>query len=100
MYGMTGKLTAQTGRRKDFVAILLKAAQMVGEMPGCRMYAVTEDMADDNTIWVMEVWEDKEAHDDSLKREDVRALIAQAMPLIDGKPDGAELRIVGGHGVP
>ena len=100
MYGMTGKLTTQPGRRKEFVGILLQAAQGVASLPGCRMYAVTEDVSDETTIWVMEIWDNKEAHDDSLKQDDVRALIAQAMPLIDGKPEGAELRIIGGHGIP
>ena len=100
MYGMTGKLMAQPGKREEFLAILLQASEKVGRLPGCRMYAVTEDMANDNTIWVMEIWDDKEAHDNALKQDDVRALITQAMPLMDGQPDGAELRIVGGHGVP
>ncbi len=47
----------------------------------------------------MEIWEDKAAHDASLKDERVRALIQQAMPLMGGAPSGAELKVIGGHGL-
>jgi quinol monooxygenase YgiN len=99
MYGMTGKLTAQLGKRDAFVSILLKAAEVVGSLPGCRLYAVAEDISDETTVWVMEIWEDKEAHDASLMDDRVRELISNAMPLMAGKPEGVELMVVGGHGI-
>ncbi len=99
MYGMTGKLIAQSGKRDELATLLLRAAQMVGQMPGCRLYAVTEDVADETVVWVMEIWDDKAAHDASLQDGLVQALIAEARPLLGGPPDGAELRIVGGHGL-
>ena len=99
MYAMAGKLFAQPGKRDEFVEILLRAAQVVGQLPGCRMYAVNEDLADETCIWVIEIWQDKPAHDQSLANERVRALIAQARPLMAGAPQGTELRLVGGHGV-
>jgi quinol monooxygenase YgiN len=46
-----------------------------------------------------EVWEDKETHDLSLKDDKVRALISEATPLMAEVPDGAELRVTGGHGI-
>ncbi len=98
MYAMCGKLLAREGSRPAFVEILLRAAAVVGELSGCHLYLVTEDVADPNAIWVMEVWADKAAHDASLQDERVRALIAQAMPLMGGPPDGVELTVVGGHG--
>ena len=99
MYAMCGKLIAKPGQREKMVEILLRAAQTVGQIPSCRLYAVNEDLADDVTIWVMEIWNNKEAHDDSLKNEQVRALIAEAMPLMGGAPSGSELALIGGHGV-
>jgi quinol monooxygenase YgiN len=99
MYGMTGKLSAQPGKRKAFVNILLKSADIVGSLPGCRLYAVAEDLADETTIWVMEIWDDKESHDESLKNDQIRSLIAEAMPLMAGKPKGVELTVMGGHGI-
>jgi hypothetical protein len=38
-------------------------------------------------------------HDMSLRNERVKSLIAEAMPLMGGAPVGAELRVVGGHGI-
>jgi quinol monooxygenase YgiN len=100
MYAMTGKLAAQAGRREALVDILQRAATLVGSLPGCRMYAVGEDTANETDVWVLEIWVDKQAHDESLQDESVRALIGEAMPLIGGQPGGAELRLVGGFGVP
>ena len=99
MYAMTGTLIAKAGKRGEFIEILLQAAAVVGSLPGCHMYAVGEDSADETTTWVVEIWEDKNTHDQSLQREDVRTLIAKAMPLMEGVPHGAELRLVGGYGI-
>ena len=99
MYAMTGKLTAQAGKRDALVEILLRASNVVAQLPGCRAYIVNEDVADETCVWVFEIWDDKEAHDMSLKNERVRSLIAEAMPLMDGAPVGAELKVVGGHGI-
>ncbi len=99
MYAMTGKLIAQAGRRGELVDILKQAAEWVGQLPTCRMYIVSEDLANDTHVWVFEVWDDKAAHDASLTDERVRALIAQARPLLAAAPDGAELQVMGGHGI-
>lgn len=99
MYAMIGKLTAQPGQRKDLVAILTQAAQAVGELPACRLYLVSEDVADDVTVHIFEAWDDQASHDASLQLGQVRALISLAMPLLAGAPDGRELYLVGGHGL-
>lgn len=99
MYGRTGTLIAQAGKRQELTKILVRASGLVGDLPGCHLYLVTEDLADDNTIWVMEVWADKEAHAASLQDDRVRALIQEAMPLLSGSPTGSEMRVVGGHGL-
>ncbi len=99
MYAMTGKLNAQNGKRDELVEILLSASRVVAQLPGCHAYIVNEDVVDETCIWVFEMWDDKEAHDSSLKDARVKSLISEAMPLINGAPSGAELRVVGGHGV-
>jgi quinol monooxygenase YgiN len=99
MYAMTGKITAQTGKRTMLVDILLRASSVVSQLPGCRAYIVNEDVVDETSVWVFEIWDDKEAHDMSLKDERVRSLIAEAMPLISGAPSGVELKVAGGHGI-
>jgi quinol monooxygenase YgiN len=99
MYATAGKLFALPGKRDELVSILLRAAHTVGQLPGCRLYVVNEDLADETCIWLMEIWLDKDAHDQSLTNERVRALIAEARPLMAGAPKGTELKVVGGHGV-
>jgi quinol monooxygenase YgiN len=99
MYAMTGKLTAQAGRRGELVDILKQAAEMVGQLSACRMYIVSEDLSNEACVWVFEAWDDKAAHDASLADERVRALIGQARPLLAATPDGAELQVMGGHGI-
>ena len=99
MYAMTGKLVAQAGKRNKLVEILMRASNVVAELQGCHVYIVNEDTADEAGVWVFEIWDDKEAHDASLQDEQVRSLIAEAMPLIGEAPGGAELRVMGGHGI-
>ncbi len=99
MYAMTGKLVAQAGKRSKLVEILMRASSVVAELQGCHAYIVNEDVADETCVWVFEIWDDKEAHDVSLQDDRVRSLIVEASPLIIGAPGGAELTVVGGHGI-
>jgi quinol monooxygenase YgiN len=99
MYVMTGKLQAQPGRRAVLVDILLRAAKVVSTMHGCRSYIVLEDVQDESAVWVFEMWDDKESHAASLQDGQVRSLIAEAMPILAGAPNGSELRVAGGYGV-
>ena len=98
MYGMVGKLTAQAGQGEQLAGILLRAAQLVGQFPGCKMYLVSRALDDPQAIWVMELWDDQAAHDASLADERVRALITEARPLLGAAPDGAALELLGGYG--
>lgn len=96
---MTGRLIAQKGKRDELASILKEAAEVVSEIDACKMYIVCEDTSNENAVWVFETWQDRQAHDDSLKVERTRSLIAQAKPLLAAAPDGAELQIIGGHGI-
>lgn len=99
MYAMTGKLSAQPGKRGQLAEILLRASRMVAEMQGCHAYIILEDVQDESAVAVFEMWDDKESHDASLRDANVRALIAEAMPILAGAPSGSELKVLGGHGV-
>lgn len=96
---MTGKLIAKAGARDELTSILLRAAEGVSRIPECRAYIVCEDANDPTSVWVFEMWDTKEAHDNSLKDEQTRGLIAEAMPLLAAPLDGAELWVAGGHGL-
>ena len=91
-------MIARPGRRDALLGLLLEASRGT-PMPGCRLYIVSEIPAEPDAIAILEVWDDKAAHDASLQLESVRALIAKARPLIAeiGRP--LELRPVGGQGL-
>lgn len=97
-FAMCGKMTAQPGQREALLGILSAAADLMRNVEGCRTYIVYTDADDANAIWVTELWDSKEAHDESLKAENVRTLIGQAMPLLAGSPEGATLIPVTGKG--
>ncbi|MDB5256132.1 MAG: hypothetical protein JWM14_827 [Chitinophagaceae bacterium] len=99
-YLLHRKLKAKPGSGEQLSSILLQAAQSIETAKGCQLYLISVDTQDKETVWVTEVWDSKEDHDNSLKLENVRTLIAQAMPILDGMPQkGQELQLLGGFGL-
>lgn len=99
-YGLHGKLKSIAGSSEKLTQILIDASKLVSTAKGCRLYLISKDKIDNDSIWVTEVWDCKEDHDNSLNTEAVKTLISQAMPLIEGRPERAqELEILGGKGI-
>lgn len=96
MFGLIGRITAQSGRREELVAILAPAE---GSMPGCLSYIVARDPANPDAIYVTEAWESREAHAASLQLPGVQAAIARGRPLIAKFDRIAETEPVGGIGL-
>lgn len=97
MYGLIGKMLATPGQRDALIAILLEG---IDDMPGCLSYMVARDLADENAIWITEVWDNEASHKASLSLPSVRAAIAKARPLIAGFGDHVTTAPAGGHGLP
>ena len=99
-YGLHGKLKARKGEGETLASVLLKASGLVSSAKGCRLYIISRDNDDADTVWVTEVWDNKQDHDESLKVENVKQLIGEAMPLLDGMPTkGQEMEVIGGLGL-
>lgn len=96
MYGLIGKMLATPGQREALISILLEG---VTEMPGCLSYIVARDPADENAIWITEVWDSEQSHRASLSLPSVQQAIAQGRPLIAGYGDATVIEPVGGHGL-
>jgi quinol monooxygenase YgiN len=96
MYGLVGKMIAQPGKRDELIAALLEGSQ---NMPGCLSYIVAKDVADENGIWVTEVWDSAASHQASLSLPSVRDAIARVRPLIAGFGERFETEPVGGVGL-
>lgn len=100
MYLLHGNLRAKNGQGDELASVLLQASKLVSTAKGCKVYVIGKDPNDLNAVYVTEIWDSKEDHDNSLKVEGVRELIMKAMPLLDGPPQkGQELEVLGGVGV-
>lgn len=100
MYLLHGKLQAKPNQANELADILLDASKLVSTAKGCKLYVIGKDENEPNSVYVTEIWDSKDDHDNSLKVEGVRELIMKAMPILDGQPTkGQELEILGGTGI-
>jgi quinol monooxygenase YgiN len=98
-FGMVGKLATDAKDRDTLIDILTQAADLMQDADGCNLYVVSKDADDDGAVWVMELWDTKEAHDLSLTMDGVRELIGKAMPLLKGDQSSVNLVPVSGKGL-
>ncbi len=96
MYGLIGKMLVADGKRAEVMRLMLEGTVA---MPGCLSYVIAEDPADENAIWITEVWDRQESHAGSLKLPAVQATIAKARPLITGFGERFETVPIGGQGL-
>jgi quinol monooxygenase YgiN len=96
MYGLIGKMIAVAGQRDALLAILFAG---VADMPGCLSYVVAKDPADENAIWITEVWDNQASHQASLSLPAVQQAIVRAKPLIVGFGEHIVTQPVGGYGL-
>ena len=96
MYGLISKMNAVPGQRDALAAILLDGTQA---MPGCLSYVIARDPADDNALWVTEVWDSQASHKASLSLPSVQEAIAKGRPLIAGFSNRVETVPIGGYGI-
>jgi quinol monooxygenase YgiN len=98
-YGLCGIMKAQPGQRDALLDVLLDAADLVANLPGCEVWIVNTMPDDPDAIWVTEVWRSETDHAASLVGDDVSAIIARARPLIAGFGERFTLEPVGGKGL-
>jgi len=79
MWGLIAKITVLPGKRDEMIEILRESA---ANMPGCLGYVVAKDAADENTIWVTEVWESMASHDASLSLPAVQNAIPRGKAVV------------------
>ena len=96
MFGLIAKIKTARGQRDALIAILVEGT---AAMPGCLSYIVANDVADNDAIWVTEVWASRESHRASLSLPAVQQAIAKGRPLIAGFGERFETEPVGGQGL-
>lgn len=90
-YGLLGQMMAQPGQRAALIAIL---SEGTGTMPGNIAYLIGEDSANPDAVWIVELWDSKEAHAASLRLPSVQNAIKKGRPLIAGFGTRAEFKPV------
>jgi quinol monooxygenase YgiN len=94
-----GKIVATPGDGEVLAGHLLDAAAALEAVEPCRLYLVSRDLADPDAVWVVEMWEDADAHQASLELEAVQQLIARARPVIARMGERFELDPLGSKGL-
>lgn len=79
-----GKLHAIKGNGHKLLSILLTASKELEDVDNCFCYIVGQDENDLDAVYVYEVWEDKEAHKQSLDQ-----LVINRNNCITGRRDTA-----------
>ena len=96
-FGLHGSLLAQPGQRDALLGYMLEASRLMHDAPGCDLYLVATSKADDEAVWITEVWRTEADHDLSLSLPGVGELIGRARPLIAGMGDSQRLLIADGQ---
>ena len=96
MYGLIGEINTVPGQRDALAAILVEGTRA---MPGCLSYVIASDLADDNALWITEVWDSQASHRASLSLPAVQGAIAKGRAMIAGFGSRVETAPIGGHGV-
>ena len=96
MYGLISKIKTVPGQRDALAAVLVESAQA---MPGCLSYVIASDHADDDALWITEVWDSQASHRASLSLPAVRAAVAKGRPMIAGFSSRVETMPIGGYGI-
>ena len=99
-FGLCGTMIAQAGQRDALLVLLLEAAGLVADAPGCEVWIVNLMPDNPDALWVTEVWRSEADHAASLTDDAVREIIARANPLIARMGDRFILEPVGGKGLP
>ncbi len=99
-YLLHGTLKAKEDKQTELAGILLKASKLISSAKGCQLYIVSLHKGDSSSVYITEIWDSKEDHDNSLQIDGVRELIMKAMPILDSTHQkGQELEILGGVGI-
>ncbi|MBE1523332.1 putative quinol monooxygenase [Nesterenkonia lutea] len=93
-FANVGTLGVASGSRDEVVSILTRPNPDL-KPAGCLLYEVGVSDEHPDTVFVMELWSSAVAHQKSLQLPSVRALIAEAMPLLSGAMGGDQFDVAG-----
>ncbi|MBD7956278.1 antibiotic biosynthesis monooxygenase [Microbacterium sp. Sa4CUA7] len=94
VFAHVGTLRTVAGKRDDLVALLIRRSDALDHV-GCLLYEVGVNDHEPDTVYVVELWTNADAHRASLVLPEVQASIARARPLLTGELGGFDFDVVG-----
>ncbi|MFD6162346.1 putative quinol monooxygenase [Nocardia sp. NPDC060256] len=98
MFSVYGRMTALPGRRDELIAVLLEGFRAGDEGGGLLSFSINTALDDPDTIWLTQLWIDREAHDTTTRTEPVAAASRQIPPLLAQQPEGSYGHAIHVHG--
>lgn len=95
-YEQTTMFSAQNEKTAEVPDILVEAPEAISSVDGCRFYVVGKDSEVQNHVQVVELRDSKDDHESTLEKLTANELVAQARPLLNGRPETIELDVIGG----
>ncbi|MGV8909985.1 MAG: putative quinol monooxygenase [Propionicimonas sp.] len=93
-FANVGTLGVLPGKRDELVVHLTGHSAALTDA-GCLLYEVGVNQEHPDTVFVMELWTDSDAHRGSLDLPEVQASITAARPLLSGEFGGFRFDVVG-----
>lgn len=88
MFSVFGRMTALPGRRDELIMVLLDGFRAGGGESGLLAYGINTALDDADTIWLTQLWIDKDTHDATTRSEPVAAASRRLAALLAQPPDG------------
>jgi quinol monooxygenase YgiN len=98
MFSVWGRMTALPDRRDELITLFLDGFRASRDDSGLLMYSINTALDDPDTIWLTQLWTDKEAHDATTRSESVAATTRQLPSLLAQQPEGCYGHVVQVHG--
>lgn len=89
MFSVYGRMTALPGRREEAIALIKDGVRAGGDDTGLLTYSINTAFDDPDTIWVTELWTDKEAHDATTRSEPVATVTKRLLGILAQPPAGS-----------
>lgn len=93
------RMVARAGQGDALAGLLLRVADGMRAAPGCELYVINASADEADTVWVTEVWADREASDRALSSDLGDAGIGEVLELLAGPPELVDLTPLGGPGL-
>lgn len=93
------KLTAKPGARDDLIRVFVDSLPLVEEEAGTEVYSFHTDAADENVLWVHEIYTDQAALDAHFTGAALAQIFGTAGDYLDGAPEMITAAVVDGKGV-